>query len=191
MSGRGFYAAAATRVARDYSASCCGSVRSSSTRRANAAAKSRKAVAGSMIVSRRPPTSSVIFRNRPRWFSLRSRKKIFRSITTFSDASGSMPVLSPGFELIINYVLSTTLPSGFSLIPILNRTLIARDSRLNLRKNFRRIHSPAFGLSLWNGGLDAKKTGMGQTFFSHPGNPMALRTLRTVSPARALARSAP
>ena len=54
-----------------------------------------------MIVSRRPPTSSVIFRNRPRWFSLRSRKKIFRSIVTFSDAIGSEPILSPGLSFII------------------------------------------------------------------------------------------
>ena len=31
---------------------------------------------GIMMVSRRPPTSSVIFRNRPRLFSFKSMKKI-------------------------------------------------------------------------------------------------------------------
>ena len=71
---------------------------SNSTSRANASAKSLKASAGSMIVSRRPPTSSVIFRNLPLLFSLRSRKNIFLSMVIFSEANGSEVVLSPGFS---------------------------------------------------------------------------------------------
>ena len=42
------------------------SLDSNSTKRCSASRKSRKAPAGSMIVSRRPPTSSVIFKKRPR-----------------------------------------------------------------------------------------------------------------------------
>jgi len=40
-----------------------------------------------MIRSRRPPTSSVILKNRPRSFSFKSRKKVFLSIWTFSERS--------------------------------------------------------------------------------------------------------
>lgn len=43
---------------------------------------------GSMIVSRRPRTSSVILMNRPRSFSFKSRKKIFLSLISFSECNG-------------------------------------------------------------------------------------------------------
>src|SRR5437870_2938297 len=47
--------------------------------------KSSKPGAGMIIVSRRPPTSSVIRKNRPRGFSLCADTKVFRSIWTLSD----------------------------------------------------------------------------------------------------------
>ncbi len=39
-----------------------------------------KPLAGMMMVSRRPPTSSLMRRNRPRMFSLSTKTKVFRSI---------------------------------------------------------------------------------------------------------------
>src|SRR5947199_5174886 len=47
--------------------------------------KSSSPGAGIMMVSRRPPTSSVIRRNRPRGFSFRAKTKVLRSIWTLSD----------------------------------------------------------------------------------------------------------
>jgi DNA-binding response OmpR family regulator len=66
----------------------CGSVPSYSWRRWRASRNSGRAATGSMSVSRRPPTSSVILRNRPRPFSFRSMKNCFRSMTIFSEAMG-------------------------------------------------------------------------------------------------------
>jgi hypothetical protein len=54
--------------------------------------KSSKPVEGIMMVSRRPPTSSVMRRKRPRGFSLRAKKKILRSTWILSVLS----VWSPG-----------------------------------------------------------------------------------------------
>jgi len=51
--------------------------------------KSSRPGAGMMIVSRRPPTSSVIRRNRPRGFSFSARRKVFLSIWIFSERSVS------------------------------------------------------------------------------------------------------
>ena len=51
--------------------------------------KSSKPGAGMIMVSRLPPTSSVMRRNRPRGFSLKVNRNVFRSIWTFSDFSVS------------------------------------------------------------------------------------------------------
>ncbi len=51
--------------------------------------KSSSPGAGMMMVSRRPPTSSVMRRNRPRGFSFKENMKVFRSIWTLSDLSVS------------------------------------------------------------------------------------------------------
>jgi hypothetical protein len=73
-------------------------VDSNSTKRCRASTTSANAVAGSMIVERRPPTSSVIFKKRPRWFSFKSMKKIFLSKEIFSVAMGGCETLSGGWE---------------------------------------------------------------------------------------------
>ena len=54
--------------------------------------KSSKPVEGIMMVSRRPPTSSVMRRKRPRGFSLRAKTKVLRSTWILSVLS----VWSPG-----------------------------------------------------------------------------------------------
>src|SRR5262249_28910530 len=52
-------------------------------------ANSSRPVAGMMIVSRRPATSSVIRRKRPRGFSFNDRTNVLRSICSFSVRSVS------------------------------------------------------------------------------------------------------
>src|SRR5580765_672642 len=63
---------------------------------------SSKPGAGMMIVSRRPLTSSVMRRNRPRGFSLRAKTKVFRSIwirsvLRVSSATGGFGPPAPGY----------------------------------------------------------------------------------------------
>ncbi len=62
--------------------------------------KSSRPGAGIMIVSRRPLTSSVMRRKRPRGFSLRAKTNVFRSIWIFSVriVSSGTPVFGPEKE---------------------------------------------------------------------------------------------
>src|SRR5438552_8031597 len=68
--------------------------------RFSAAANSRTASIGTTIVLRRPTTSSVILRNRPRWFSFRSMKNSLRPVATFSVVSIVAYLLGDGTVVI-------------------------------------------------------------------------------------------
>ena len=71
---------------RRYSAGCFGGVSAEAlTISSNSFLNSSRPGAGMMMVSRRPPTSSVMRRKRPRGFSFRANTKVFRSIWILSD----------------------------------------------------------------------------------------------------------